>query len=281
MNIYLRTISAIAFMVLFTLFVMRPFGLSNIQSEQDIFFRSLTYSGSGFLMMLVNSLWMIFLPQLFRQEKWTVGKEVIFVVYQWFTISTAIWVVSLWLHKDNPNIIISSLTKSILLAGASGMLPYLLVMTTRYFYLLKRNIRHVEMLNETIPLSQLQRFFPEKTNDLIIRTDDPKIPLILADEFLFLESRGNYLHLFCEKSGVVTEYKLRNTVKEFRETNHHIPTIFQCHRAYLINLSRILHIEGNAAGYMIELCPELKKIPVSRSRINEFKQVLQTIKGHG
>ena len=278
LRVYFRTIAAIAFMVLFTLFVMRPFGLSNLSSEKDIFLRSLTYSGTGYIVMVVNSLWLIYFPQLFRQEKWTVGKEVIYVLCQWFTISTVIWLVNLWLHKDNPDIVISSLARSILLAGASGMLPYFLVMTIRYFYLLKRNLRNAERLNETIPMNEEQPPFWDEKNSLFLITDDSKIPAISAGEFLFLESRGNYLHIFCEKSGIIKEYKLRNTVKEFRETNGHIPTLFHCHRAYLVNLMRIIHIEGNAAGYLLEMHPEIKKIPVSRSKISEFKQVLKFIK---
>lgn len=273
LRIYFRTITFIAFLVLFSLFIMRPFSLSHIHSNLEIFIRSFTYAGAGFVVMAINSLWIMFFPKLFRQEKWTLGKEIVFVFYQLITISTTIWLVNLGLNKQDENIVITSFWKSVWLASSTGMLPYFLVAAMRHFYLLKKNIQNVEKINASI-LSKTESSLQEETQNPILIINDPKIPSIHLNEFLFMESRGNYIHIFCEKHGRLNEYKNRNTVKEFHKTNQHIPAIFQCHRAYLINLNSILHIEGNAAGYLLQLHPEVKKVPVYRSKINEFNSVM-------
>lgn len=278
LRIYFRTIGFIAATVFFILFIFRPFSLSVIDSDFKVFTRALTYAGAGFTMMSLSALWIIAFPKLFKQDSWTLGKEILILVYQMTTIAFTIWFVNLYLSKTNDNLQITSIWKSLWIAWTTGMLPYILVTLIRHLLLMKESLRNVEKVRLSIAMNSKNSEIRENKDNIFITTVNQKIPAISANEFLFLESRGNYLHLFCEKAGVINEYKSRNTVKEFRETNNHVSTLFHCHRAYLVNLTRIMHIEGNAAGYLLEMHPEIKKIPVSRSKINEFKQALNSIK---
>jgi DNA-binding LytR/AlgR family response regulator len=41
--------------------------------------------------------------------------------------------------------------------------------------------------------------------------------------------------------------------------------IFRCHKSYLINLTQVAHISGNAQGYKLHLQNSTIEIPVSRT----------------
>ena len=55
---------------------------------------------------------------------------------------------------------------------------------------------------------------------------------------------------------------------------------FRCHRAYIINLDKVEHVEGNAQGYKVRLINTEESIPVSRNLNNEFSDKLLAIRSN-
>ena len=67
---------------------------------------------------------------------------------------------------------------------------------------------------------------------------------------------------------------LRSTLKKAEETLRPFPCFFKSHRAYIINLDKVIHVQGNAQGYKIRLQELEELVPVSRNMNTEFSDKL-------
>jgi DNA-binding LytR/AlgR family response regulator len=69
---------------------------------------------------------------------------------------------------------------------------------------------------------------------------------------------------------------IRNTISAIEEQlkTHH-PLIFRCHRGYMVNIRKILSVSGNAQGFKLFLEGVTETIPVSRSYVPEFREIVR------
>ena len=72
---------------------------------------------------------------------------------------------------------------------------------------------------------------------------------------------------------------LRMTMKQAEEVTGGSPLVVKCHRAFLVNLRKVVKVSGNSQGYrlLLEGCPE--EIPVSRAYSKQVKELMETIVG--
>lgn len=80
-------------------------------------------------------------------------------------------------------------------------------------------------------------------------------------EFLYAEAADNYVKVFYTGE----QQLIRSTLRQLEETFRGNERIFRCHRTYLVNLDKVIHISGNAQGYKLHLEGVGQVIPVSRS----------------
>jgi DNA-binding LytR/AlgR family response regulator len=110
---------------------------------------------------------------------------------------------------------------------------------------------------------------------IILVGDYQKEILELAPADLFLiSSASNYIKVFHRQQGRIVYSILRGTLKKTEEILQAHPNFFKCHRAYIVNLDKVEHIEGNAQGYKIKIDGYADLIPVSRNLNNEFSDKL-------
>ncbi len=93
---------------------------------------------------------------------------------------------------------------------------------------------------------------------------------ILPQELIMIKSWGNYIEVFYMKDSEVVFSVLRNTLTNIYDSIKEYSFLFQCHRCYVINISRVLVVKGNARGYQLTIEGVSAKIPVSRSRVSLF-----------
>lgn len=77
------------------------------------------------------------------------------------------------------------------------------------------------------------------TEYILVKTEN-KIHNIKTDEILFAEAKGNYTHIFFEEQVLKPKLALSGLEKS-------LPTgqFFRVHRSFIINRTKIKHIEGN------------------------------------
>jgi len=88
---------------------------------------------------------------------------------------------------------------------------------------------------------------------------------IKKDSLLYLESAGNYVAVwYLSKSGV-SNYLVRNTLKEM-ETRFAQTRIVRCHRSFMVNLDQVRVAKRTPGGIVLDLgITKVPDIPVSRT----------------
>ena len=257
---YLRTITIIGLLVFFMLWVFTPFNFQRFPENWRVLMAFL-YSGSAYLTMLVCLVWIVKLPRIFKAETWTLGKELLLIVYQFTTVSFSVWLVSRYLEGVNRPY---AYTWGIV--AAAGILPYLVATAVKHIYQLQRNLREAVALQGSLQQHQQE---PEA---VLLHVPELLVPLAL-DECLFVRAQGNYLHIMTEKTGAIQTYIVRLPMRKFMEDNP-LAALFQCHRAYVVNLTQISRVGGDAAGCYLQFREGLPTVPVSRANVAKLKQLL-------
>ena len=102
----------------------------------------------------------------------------------------------------------------------------------------------------------------------------------------YITSANNYIEVFYQKedstqqniseSFTPTRLLLRNTLKIVEEQNIHIPELYRCHKAYIVNKQKVVKVKGNAKGHALVLKDIDLEIPVSRNKNAEIEHLLPT-----
>src|SRR4051794_12010497 len=96
-----RYIFYAAFCVFLILVLLRPFGLDEVKSP-FILFHALLYALVTFICVTANTFLLPrLLPAVYREEKWTVGKEFLHMCWHLIPISIGNWLLTHWLYKNN------------------------------------------------------------------------------------------------------------------------------------------------------------------------------------
>jgi DNA-binding LytR/AlgR family response regulator len=66
----------------------------------------------------------------------------------------------------------------------------------------------------------------------------------------------------------------RSTLKKMEGQLQAYPFFYRCHRAYIVNMNKVVHISGNAQGFKLHLAGLDDTIPVSRSLNEEIGEKL-------
>lgn len=94
-------------------------------------------------------------------------------------------------------------------------------------------------------------------------------------EFIYAESKGNYVIFHLIKQEKSVEVSIRNSIKEIEKQLTAFPDFMRIHRAFIVNLTKITSRNGNALGYRISLegCDDI--ISVSRQNVQKFEQLMR------
>ncbi len=271
LRIYFRTVLGIVIVVFLILSILQPFKIGERNIEGNPYITAAVYAGGAFLAMSLNALWLLSFRGWFRPEKWTLGKELIVMVYQFFSIGLTIWLINHLRGTLAPKD--ASLTRSFFLAIAIGILPYIIATFGRHNYLLRHHLREVAAFNEHLKEVQTQNREPVRQLPAAAFLKIPKLDTaIRINDFLYAESKGNNLELQMLKDDKVLTLTIRSTLNDFTEANEAFSQLFRCHRSFVINMSHILEVQGNAAGYKVVLHASLLPVVVARSCVGAFRQ---------
>jgi DNA-binding LytR/AlgR family response regulator len=136
-------------------------------------------------------------------------------------------------------------------------------------YLLKKHQGIAETLNKN--LSVEGQLFSEDQVELIInKSKKVHIPIY---KLLYIEAVGNYISVVYDNNGI-KKIIVRETLGNIGQKIRTSQTIVRVHRSYLVNLHYIVKITGDSQGLKIHLREIDNIIPVSRSNIKNFKELI-------
>ena len=96
-------------------------------------------------------------------------------------------------------------------------------------------------------------------------------------QFVAAKAEGNYVQLFLNSENGIKSHLKRMTIKELEIQLREFDHIVKTHRSYLVNVSCIQKLSGNAQGYKLKIIGMSTTIPVSRKMIPAFEDQLKQI----
>ena len=241
--------------VFLILYIFRPFGLYNITSDS----KALLYI-SGFVVAsgLMTTIHVYLLPRLFPRffypEELTVGRQILSncILLSLIVVGVFICGIIEGMWGFNLMVFFFVFIRVILVA----IFPIIAITFLNQNKNLRAHIADADHINEAISAKQAEG--PEfKIEDFTV---DP-------DQLLFIASEGNYVTVKYLDNDVVKQNTIRTTLKTIPQHD----SIIRCHRAYIVNLDKVIHVTGNSQGYRLKLEGIKEEIPVSRAYTSVVK----------
>jgi len=251
------------FMVIF-----QPFGLNDVGTQ----LKFLMLAGYGLVtfIILISNLVLIpaLFPNTFREEKWTIGKELFFLLWILFTVGLGNLLYSTWvmdfLLTLNNMLIFQAYTLVV------GIIPITALTLIKQNYLKHKNEERAKIISSSLagltqnePTAEKVKFGSD--------TGKEQVSLLVSD-LLFIKSDGNYITVGYLRNGKMTKTMLRNTMKYAADLMEPYPFILQCHRSWLVNLGRIKKVSGNSQGLRLLVEGFDEEIPVARNQSASFRK---------
>ena len=263
----LRNAFVIGLFISVFLTVFQPFGLSMVKSESKMAI-VFGYGVVSFLVLLINTILLKQLfPSFFREEKWTIWKQMLFLLWIIFSIGLANSIyTTLFFSFQIPEW--KLILKFQFITLAVGIIPILAITIISQNHYLRKNLQEAKQLN-----FEDSRHESAKNRTFQIIADNGKDHFTdLLDNLLFIQAEGNYIFIYYLQNEVLKKAMLRNTLSDTEKQLSELESIMKTHRAYLANLEKVKQISGNSQGLRLQFTETEMEVPVSRSFVPAFKQ---------
>lgn len=265
----LRLAFIIGLSIAIFLIVFQPFGLSAIDSEHQ----TAIIGGYGIVCFLTLVLNLIVLPHIlapfFKEEKWTIWRQLLFLIWIIFTIGfgNAIYT-KLVFSMSSPFWIL--LLRFQLVTLTVGILPVLVATIASQNIHLKKNLVEAQHYQ-----NQKTKQNKENTTITIIAENGKDSFQTSLINLLYIASEGNYIQVCCAHENRVEKTLIRNTLTNTEKQLINCHSILKTHRAYLVNLKNITAVSGNSQGLKLHFSQTELQAPVSRSYLKNFRESYQ------
>ncbi len=258
---FLVSLSMGLFVFLF-LFVFRPFGLSSI-SPDDVLLILAGYGVVCFIILLFDQ---FLIPSvfsfIFREDKWTVIKEILFMLFCIFTIGVGnmIYTTQVFSHYFGIQQFIYFQVVTLLVA----ILPVTINVLLKQLYLTRKNLK--ETKNISMRMHHKKRLDLNPDLQVTIHTENGKNCLtITALDILFICAADNYIELHYLEGGKEKQQLLRSTLKAAKDDLRNLNAFYRCHRGWIVNLDHVTSLTGNSQGYRLIINGSDIMVPVARN----------------
>ncbi|MGM0504848.1 MAG: LytTR family transcriptional regulator DNA-binding domain-containing protein [Bacteroidota bacterium] len=258
-----KLIITISLFVAIFLIIFQPFGIHLIQNK------ILILSGYGlvtFLVLFINLIVVEHLfPKTFSEKKWTIGKEFLWLLWIIFCIGLGNALYTNYLF-DYFRFNLMFFVQFQLITLTIGLIPTSILIITKQKYLLQRNIKSAQQLNNDLKEGQTGIF-----SDSLVRiySDNERDYIEFnPNDFYFIESSGNYIEIYITENNQLIRKTLRCTLKRAMFFLKNISEIVRCHRAYIVNSAKITSAKGNSQGLKLHLDHCETEVPVSRNYVD-------------
>ncbi|WP_373073886.1 LytR/AlgR family response regulator transcription factor [Zeaxanthinibacter enoshimensis] len=245
-------------------FLFEPFEVYTPEHKLHHFWITAIHSGVAILSLLLCSTILYLNPKFTRE--WSVGKEILFLGLFLLVTGTGQFLVRDLIYENPMNWSWNYLLEEIRNTFLIGMLLIAILVPINQRFLEKKNQRKASLINPPAQGKEQPLVIPVKT---MVKGDDFELH---CTDFLYAKAEGNYsaVHL---RNGV--RQLKRIPISSFEEQVKEYRLILRTHRSFLVNMTFIKKVTGNAQGYQLELDGTAEQIPVSRQKIPVFEARMQ------
>lgn len=254
-----------ALCVFLILVLLQPFGFDELPRPTRILHAAL-YALVTFISTSLNTFLLPrLLPAVYREEKWTVGKELLHMCWHLVPIAIGNLLLTHWLY--GVSLSWQNGFTFLWITFVVGIFPLWLNILLKQQLLLKKYqagaTRLDEQLNQPESPRQVTTHLPAT---IVFVSENGKEQFTIAPaDILYITSADNYIQIHFIRDNKPGSHLLRNTLRKAEEALAAFPQFFRCHRAYIVNLQAVEHVSGNAQGYKLHLKNVEELIPVSRN----------------
>jgi len=210
-------------------------------------------------------------PKIFNQEKWTVGKEILWSLWNIMSIlalNAVYWEIIPFCGTGIGTLSIY-LTRSFALA----LLPSLFCFKYNQVKEMMLRLKKAEALNKV--LKEKQGIIDNETIKLVGDNVNEKLE-IGVNELLLIQADDNYSKIFWNGDYNLKKKMIRSSLKNL-EKQISQTYIQRCHRSFIVNLNKVKTVTGNAKGYKLRLEEYPELIPVSRELSKDILNNLESL----
>lgn len=207
-------------------------------------------------------------PKIFRESKWTVGKQILYVLISFLVTILACYFYNSWFFEMAFQW--RNLLAFTTISSTIAVFPLSALVLLDYI----RRLKKYQAGAQRISLSAKKETDPS-TALLSLHDEQNQLQLeVSAEAILYLQSAANYVEVFYQDGEPIKKILIRNTLKGMADQLPQ-PPFYRTHRSYLLNLQKVSSVSGNAQGYKLHLNKDDLVVPVSRS---QSKSVLEALK---
>ncbi len=248
--------------VFFFLFFLRPFGLANYQG--NTFFVSLCYTLWAIIATILYG-HIVYIPWAKHVKVWRIWHQSLTFLLLLLSITAGNSILDcvLFRHSFSWIYFLAYIYPTLIF-----FIPITLIIVS-LGYQKRLRTRLAEMLpkeDSSVQKNQVVTFHDHTVNgaDLVIPVSD----------FLYAEARKNLVDVCYLHEGKVEHQQLRSTLTAAL-ADANIPSIFQCHRSFIVNINNITAAEGNSNGYRLTMGDNGPVVPVSRSYVAKLRSFIR------
>ena len=250
-----------------------------------------------------------YLPNFFKEEEWTIGRDVIFTTWIFFLIGTvnALLLRYLGWAEFRMDLFLTQQLLTLVL----GLPPVTALVLLRNQQLRQEHLKEAAVFNQLLlsgpkasillkntlpssPIIGLPEYSPdadqeqaltivndspklveeaeEKLPKINIQGDDNQLVSILPNQLLVLHSEKGTLHLYWVADEVVQYKAIKLQLKKLEALCELYPKdILRCHRFFWVNPLRVEKVEGNARGLQLKMPSIPEPVPVSKTYLMDVK----------
>lgn len=221
-----------------------------------------------------------FFPEAFDPLNWTIGKYILFTIWQCFVIGIfcSLLIHALQYHPSRDLLTtLGSFYISTLMYGSFSIIIATFVIRE---YMLKQSLQSAIHANQELEKIRSIHVSHEIEGDpamVVIRSETSETAEFHLPDLLYIEADDNYATLYWRSDKGLEKKMLRVNLKSI-ETQLNNAYIIRCHRSFIVNINAITHVRGNTNGYKLDLHHTDLTIPVSRSKGKEVVDKIEQIR---
>jgi DNA-binding LytR/AlgR family response regulator len=260
----------LGFFVFVMIWLFQPFEASD---SSQVFLLS-TWAGSFTVLVLIgfNKFLFIKYKNYFNSDYWTVGREI-----TWSIINMLLVIMSLIVFVflfGQIQLAARQLLTFLLLAILFGIVPIFVATLLKQSSLKKQYHKNAELLNAKLNSRALLNVNLKSETLLELQSDTSSMFRIKIQDLLYMHVFDREIELFYAEGEVVLKTVLTISRDNLAVQTQTYSELLDCHKDYIVNLSKLIHVSGNARGYYLHLIGIKELIPVSHFFDAELKERL-------
>ena len=247
-------------------YFFEPFEVNRTEHKLDYFWICVLHA---FLPVLIAFIYLSILNLSIKNDlKWTLGKEALHLTILLLLFGLGSYLIRDIIYDKPDNWELHYLIEEITNTLLVGLLLIIILLPLNLQRLknkyqasalnLEQNITKTSIANEEL---EIKSTIPSENFTIDI------------SNFIFAQVDANYIDIYIKTSDGTEKKMIRQSLKNLQKQLKSFSLIVQTHRSYLVNISYIESVSGNAQGYLISLSSCKLKVPVSRSKVEDFRQL--------